>query len=87
MPITSSAKKAIRAAKHKRVFNLRHKSQIDKSLKAFRAMIAAKDKAGASKLIPSIYKSLDKAAKVGFIKPNASARLKSRAMAALKKLG
>ena len=87
MPITSSAKKAIRVAKHKRVFNLRSKSVIDKNLKAFRALISKKDKAGAAQLIPTIYKSLDKAAKTGFIKANASARLKSRAMAALKKLG
>lgn len=87
MPITSSAKKAIRVAKHKRVFNLRSKSTIDKNLKAFRALIAKKDKAAATKLIPAVYKSLDKAAKTGFIKVNASARLKSRAMAALKKLG
>ena len=87
MPITSSAKKAVRAAKKKRVFNLRHKSQIDKDIKAFHAALAKKDKIAAAKLIPALYKALDKAAKVGFIKANASARLKSRAMAALKKLG
>ncbi len=87
MPITSSAKKAIRAAKHKRVFNLRHKNQVDKDIKAFRAAVAAKDKAGAAKLISAVYKALDKSAKVGYIKANASSRLKSRAMAALKKLG
>jgi ribosomal protein S20 len=86
MPITSSAKKAIRVAKHKRVFNLRSKSAIDKDIKAFRALVAKKDKAGAEKLIPAIYKSLDKAAKTGFIKDNAASRLKSRAMAALAKL-
>ena len=86
-PITSSAKKAIRAGKHKRVFNLRAKSAIDKNIKALRALIAKKDKVGAAKLIPSIYKSLDKAAKTGFIKDNAASRLKGRAMAALKRLG
>ncbi len=87
MPITSSAKKAIRAGKHKRVFNLRHKNQFDKDIKAFHAAINTKDKAGATKLISAVYKSLDKSAKTGFIKANAAARLKSRAMAALKKLG
>jgi small subunit ribosomal protein S20 len=87
MPITSSAKKAIRVAKHNRVFNLRRKSAVDKNIKAFRVLIAKKDKAGAAKLMPLIYKSLDKSAKAGFIKRNAAARLKSRAMAALKKLG
>ena len=87
MPITSSAKKAIRAGKHKRVFNLRHKNQFDKDLKAFRSAVSAKDKSAANKLIVSVYRSLDKSAKTGFIKANAAARLKSRAMAALKKLG
>jgi len=87
MPITSSAKKAIRAAKHKRVFNLRHKNQVDKELRAFRTAVAAKDKSAAAKLIPIVYKSLDKSAKIGYIKANAASRLKSRAMAALKKLG
>ncbi|MBU6232050.1 MAG: 30S ribosomal protein S20 [Patescibacteria group bacterium] len=87
MAITSSAKKAIRAAKNKRLFNLRRKAAMDRELKQFRKLIAAKDKAGAAKLIPSLYQALDKAVKTDFLKPNASARLKSRAMAALKKLG
>ncbi|MDE2038353.1 MAG: 30S ribosomal protein S20 [Patescibacteria group bacterium] len=87
MPILSSAKKALRAGKKKRVYNLRRKSEIDSRSKAFRKLVAAKDKAGAEKALPSFYKALDKAAKTGFIKKNAAARLKSRAMAALKKLG
>ncbi len=87
MPITSSAKKAVRSSKHKRVFNLRHKKEIDVTLKDFRIAVTAKDKAGAAKLLPAVYKSLDKSAKTGYIKANTSARLKSRATAALKKLG
>jgi len=87
MPITSSAKKAVRSAKHKRVFNLRHKNQFDKDIKTFRAAIIAKDKAAATKIVSAVYKSLDKAAKTGFIKANAASRPKSRVMAALKKLG
>ena len=86
MPITSSAKKAIRVAKRKRVFNLRSKSSIDKDIKAFRVLITKKDKTGASEMLSTVYKSLDKAAKTGFIKANAAARLKSRSMAALAKL-
>lgn len=86
MAITSSAKKALRASRKKRVFNLRRKNAIEHEIKAFRRLIAAKDKLGAEKLIPDIYQALDKAAKTGEIKPNAAARTKSRAMAALKKL-
>lgn len=87
MPITSSAKKALRASKKKRIFNLRHKNSIEKSVKQFRKLIAAKDATGAAKLIPAIYQAVDKAAKTGEIKKNAASRTKSRVMAALKKLG
>lgn len=86
MPITSSAKKALRASKKKRVFNLRHKAQVEKVMKDFRKFITAKNKASAEKLIPSFYQSLDKAAKTGYLKANTASRLKSRAAAALKKL-
>ena len=87
MPITSSAKKALRASKKKRVFNLRHKASVEKNLKAFRQALSAKDKAGAAKLIPVMYASLDKAVKTDFLKENKASRMKSRAMAALKRLG
>ncbi len=86
MAITSSAKKALRASKKKRVFNLRTKSDIEKNIKAFRKLIIAKNKVEATKMVPIIYKTLDKAAKTGYIKANASSRSKSRVMAALKKL-
>ncbi len=86
MAITSSAKKAIRSAKAKRVFNLRRKNEIEKQLKAFRKSISTKNKAEAEKIIPLLYKSLDKAAKTDYIKANTAARLKSRASKALAKL-
>lgn len=86
MPITSSARKALRASKKKRVFNIRRKNAAEKQLKEFRKLTAAKNKAGATKLLPSLYKALDKAAKTGQIKKNTASRLKSRAMAAIKKL-
>jgi len=87
MPITSSAKKALRASKNKRVFNLKRKHDIETVLKAFRKAVAAKDKAAAQKLVPSIYKALDKAVKTDYLKPNTAARKKSRVMASLRKLG
>ncbi len=86
MAITSSAKKAFRVSKRKRVFNLRRKNEIEKQMKAFRRLIASKNKIEAEKAIPLLYKSLDKAAKTKYIKTNTSARLKSRAMNALAKL-
>jgi small subunit ribosomal protein S20 len=86
MAITSSAKKALRASKVKRVYNLRRKADIEKSIKAFRKLVIAKDKVAAAKLVPVIYKALDKAAKTGYIKDNTASRSKSRVMAALKKI-
>jgi ribosomal protein S20 len=86
MAITSSAKKALRAAKKKRVFNLRRKSAVENEVKELRKFLAAKDKAGALKLIPSLYQALDKAVKTKYMKANTSSRLKSRAMKAIKKL-
>lgn len=86
MPITSSAKKALRAAKKKRVFNLRRKADVEKYVKDFRKLVAAKNVAGATKLISVLYQALDKAAKTGYLKANTASRMKSRAMAALKKV-
>lgn len=86
MPITSSAHKALRASKKKRVFNLRRKSTIEKQLKEFRKLLVAKNKKDATVMIPSIYQALDKAVKSNYIKANTASRTKSRVMAALKKL-
>jgi len=86
MPITSSAVKALRASKRKHVFNMRSKATLDTELKGFRKLVEAKDKKGAEKAMPKLYKALDKSAKTGYIKPNTASRLKSRAAAALAKL-
>ncbi|MES3031487.1 MAG: 30S ribosomal protein S20 [Patescibacteria group bacterium] len=87
MAITSSAKKALRASKKKRVFNLRSKAAIDLPLKKFKKLISEKKAKEAAALIPALYKALDKAAKKNIIKANNASRHKSRIMAALKKLG
>lgn len=86
MPITSSAKKALRASMRKRVFNVRRKSVAEKELKAFRKLVLAKNKSGAEKSLPTLFQALDKAVKTDYIKANTASRLKSRAAAALKKL-
>lgn len=86
MPITSSAHKALRSSKKKRIFNLRRKATIDNNLKDFRKLVAAKNKIAAEKIVPQIYQALDKAVKTGYIKANTSSRTKSRVMASLKKI-
>lgn len=87
MPITSSAKKALRASKRKRVFNVRRKKAVDGVLLSFRKAVVAKDAAAVAKLMPELFQSLDKSAKSGYLKANTAARLKSRAAHALAKLG
>lgn len=86
MPITSSAKKALRASKTKRVYNLRRKNAIDSNVKKIRALIAAKNVKEAQALLPTVYQALDKAAKTGYIKANNASRTKSRLSAAIKRL-
>jgi small subunit ribosomal protein S20 len=85
MPITSSAKKALRSSKRKRVFNVRRREAISSVTKDIKKLIAAGKKADAMKLIAQAYKELDKAAKNGFIKKNAASRKKSRISAFVKK--
>jgi small subunit ribosomal protein S20 len=85
MAITSSAKKAIRASAKKHVFNLRRKDALRDTTKALVKALAAKDVAGAEKLIPAAYSAIDKAKKRGVIKSNTAARKKSRLALAVKK--
>lgn len=86
MAITSSAKKALRASKRKRVFNIRHREAVSTVVKEFKKFVAAGNKAEAMKILPQAYAELDKSAKVGFIKPNTASRTKSRLSAMAKKV-
>ncbi|MFA6407955.1 MAG: 30S ribosomal protein S20 [Candidatus Paceibacterota bacterium] len=85
MAITSSAKKAIRVAEKKHVFNLRRKNELQDTTKSITKALAAKDATGAEKLLPAAYKAIDKAAKRGVIKANTASRKKSRLALAIKK--
>ena len=78
MPITKSAKKALRQSLSKRRRNLIYKAKIKNLIKEVRNLLSAKKIEEAKKLLPQIYKAFDKAAKVGVIKKNAAARRKSR---------
>ena len=85
MAITSSAKKVIRSSEKKRIFNLRRKETLHEATKSFLKAIAAKDVAGAEKLLPTAYKAIDKAMKRGIIKGNTATRKKSRLALAIKR--
>lgn len=85
MPITTSAKKALRQTKRRTIRNLRRKEAYKKALKEIRRHLAAKKIAEAEAIVPRAYQALDKAAKTGVLKPNAAARRKSRLMIWIKK--
>ncbi|OGN04295.1 MAG: 30S ribosomal protein S20 [Candidatus Yanofskybacteria bacterium RIFCSPHIGHO2_01_FULL_44_17] len=78
MPITQSAKKALRQSKKKHAHNVRRKTKFRVFVKEFRKAVIAKNFDKAKEILPSVYKALDKAAKSKTIKKNTSSRLKSR---------
>ncbi|MFA5987687.1 MAG: 30S ribosomal protein S20 [Candidatus Paceibacterota bacterium] len=78
MPITSSAKKALRVSKRRREFNLECSKKMKASVKAFQSLLAGKKAKEAKSSLSGVYRAIDKAAKRGVIKDNTSARMKSR---------
>ena len=97
MPITKSAKKALRQSLKRRARNIPKKQKMRNLLKEVRGLVSRKevkeDKSSfppslssrersaieeAKKLLPQVYKLLDKAVKNGLIKKNTAARKKSR---------
>ena len=78
MPITSSAKKALRVAGKKKVFNTRRNNAVDGSLKSIKKLIKENKIKEAEKLLPEVYGAIDKAVKIKYLKKNTGARYKSR---------
>ncbi|HVZ11176.1 MAG TPA: 30S ribosomal protein S20 [Candidatus Paceibacterota bacterium] len=85
MPITKSAKKALRQSKTRRTRNLARINDYKGAIKQFRKTLAAGDAKAAAALIAKVYQTVDKAAKQGVIKPNKASRLKSSIMHAVTK--
>lgn len=78
MPITKSAKKALRQNIKRRAENKIRKRNLKILIKDARANAAQSDRNKKELVLPSIYKALDKAAKSGLIKKNSASRKKSR---------
>lgn len=78
MPITSSAKKALRQSIKRRKVNIAKTTSLNKVLKAYKKMLVAKKMDEAKKLLPGVYQALDRAAKINLIKKGTASRLKSR---------
>lgn len=77
MPITQSAKKAIRGSLRKKAFNDRRTRAMKEIIKKIEKL-AKTDKKEALKMLSSAFATIDKAAKSGVIKKNNAARKKSR---------
>ncbi|OGY66194.1 MAG: 30S ribosomal protein S20 [Candidatus Harrisonbacteria bacterium RIFCSPLOWO2_01_FULL_40_28] len=84
MPITSSAKKALRQNKRHNKKNLLIKKGLLNVIRVYKKSLALKNKGEAEKQLSAVYQSLDKTAKSGVIKPNKASRLKSRLSSLLK---
>lgn len=85
MPVTSSAKKALRVSEKKQIFNAQRKSAIDQALRGIKKLVKENKVKDAEKLLPATYKAIDKAVKTKFLKKNTAARLKSRVTALVNK--
>jgi small subunit ribosomal protein S20 len=83
MPITQSAKKAIRGSLRKKGFNDRQKKAMKEIIKKIQKIVKT-DKEEAKKMLSLAYATIDKTAKKGVIKKNNAARKKSRLSKLLK---
>ena len=85
MAITKAAQKAIRQSERRRIRNLAKRRKLKKLLKEVTDLISEKTTNEAKKLLPQVYKVLDKAVKTGLIKKNTASRKKSRITKALQR--
>jgi len=84
MPITKSAIKALRQAKSRRARNLARDKKLKSVIKSFKNLVKEKKIEEAKKYFQTLQKTIDKMAKVNFIKKNKASRLKSRLSKLLK---
>lgn len=85
MPIKKFAKKYLRASKRRAAQNLKIKKTYREAMKKIRELAESDKIEDAKKMMPTVQKVLDKAAKVGVLKKGAAARKKSRLVKMLKK--
>ncbi len=85
MPITSSAKKALRASKNKAAFNEKRKDAITDLTKKIKKLVSAGKGKEAEALLPKAFQAIDKAAKTKYLHKNTAARKKSRLAAMIAK--
>ena len=85
MAILKSAKKAIRTAERRKVFNDRRRRALREAQKKIETLANQGSYAEAANFLPMAYKAIDKAAKCNTIKKNTADRKKSRLAKAIRK--
>jgi len=78
MAIKESAKKALRQSIRRNIMNSQRKKEVKNLIKEAKLLVGQKKNEEAKKLLPQIYKALDKTAKKNTIKKNTASRKKSR---------
>lgn len=78
MPITKSAKKALRGSVIKKAVNDRNKKAVKEAIKAIEKLVKENKKDEAKKLLPVAQTAIDKASKKGVFKKNNASRKKAR---------
>jgi small subunit ribosomal protein S20 len=78
VPITKSAKKALRQSEKRKARNIKQKEKIKGALREIRDLVTEKKIKEAKNILPRLFKLLDKGVKKGLIKANTAARKKSR---------
>jgi len=86
MPITASAKKALRQSIRRQAGNLRRSNAYKSVVKEIKKLASAGQIDEAKRLVAKAYQAIDKAAKTGVIKKNKASRLKSNTARLLVKL-
>ena len=78
MPILEAAKKALRQNKKHKVTNLEYKNKVKSLVKKALILVSENKPDELKQIIPSLYKAVDKAVKIGLLQKNTAARKKSR---------
>lgn len=78
MPKTKGAKKALRQNVRRRAQNLLREKKLKETVKKFKKLSLEGKKDEANAYLKEVYKTIDKMAKVDFIKRGKASRMKSR---------
>jgi small subunit ribosomal protein S20 len=78
MPITRSAKKALRGSQRKKAVNDRTKKEVKDAMKKVEKLVKAGQKGDAKKLLSKTYSVIDKARKKGVMNANTASRRKAK---------